>query len=226
MLENCQKSAELLKSVGSVAAQLDEVMKEFSHPGYESQTSLWVLPSVPKLRDFLFALDDEGEVKLVMEIIGAFEKEVVPILNALEKGIIHGDLNENNLIVSTDGKSVEAIIDFGDSHKTCYIFELAVCLCYMITQSNSIEMAKYVIEGYQRNRKMTEQEKQIVKLCVCARLVQSLVLGTYSYKREPENHYLVRAHATKWQILKKLWATPDDVVMELWNLNDSSKTRF
>ena len=218
VLRKFGSSAELFKNVGLYTARLDETLKEFSHPGYDTQTSLWILPAVPKLRDFLFAVGDRSDVNLVEKIIVSFEQKVLTIINNLDKGIIHGDLNENNIIVNQNGQDIEAIIDFGDSHRSCFIFELAICLCYMITQSNSIEMAKYVIEGYQMVKELTQQEKSILKVCVCARFTQSLVLGLYSYQMEQNNQYLVRDHPVKWALLKKLWPMNEEEVMRIWGI--------
>lgn len=210
---------ELLKQVGLSLARLDKALEEFSHPAYENRTFLWFLNSVPQLREFLFATDDENDRNLVEQIVTTFEQKVLSILNTLESGMIHGDLNENNMIVSPDGKNLEAIIDFGDSSKGYYVFDLAINLCYMITQSKSIEMAQYVIEGYQEVRQLPQKEKEILKLCVCARFAQSLVLGSYSYQKEPDNQYLIRQHEVKWRLLKKLWPCSDSEIMSIWKLN-------
>lgn len=220
VLKKVPMSAELLWNVGSFTASLDNTLKEFSHPAYDTQTSVWVLDAVPKLRDFLFVLDDKNEINMFEQIISVFEQKVLNIVDTLEKGIIHGDLNEFNIVISSDNKSIGAIIDFGDSHKNCFVFELAICICYMIVQSHDIEMAKHVIEGYQEVRQLTPQEKSILKLCICARLSQSLVLGIYSFQREPDNHYLVREHPIKWELLKKLWPMEDDEVMRLWGIQN------
>ncbi|CAB0034633.1 unnamed protein product [Trichogramma brassicae] len=218
VLQNSPKCPELLKQVGLFTAKFDDALKDFSHQAYEIQKSLWSLASIPKLRDFVHVLKESTEIKIIVEILHAFENRVIPLLNKLEVGIIHGDLNENNIIVSKDGKSVEAIIDFGDSHKSCLVFELAICLCYMITQYESIECAKHVIEGYRMIRQLTHQEVEILKLCVCARFAQSLVMGTYSYLKEPQNHYLIRTHSIKWRLLKELWCMKDEEAFKLWNI--------
>ncbi|OXU29563.1 hypothetical protein TSAR_012664 [Trichomalopsis sarcophagae] len=220
VLCNVPATPELLKKVGLFTAQLNKTLEEFSHSGYDNHTSLWVLPAVPRLREFMFALEDKSQVELVEQVISSFEQRVLSILASLDKGIIHGDLNEDNLIVTADGRDVEAVIDFGDSHCSCFVFELAICLCYMITQSKSLEMAKHVIEGYLMAKQLSQQERQILKVCVCARFCQSLVMGSYSYQREPNNYYLIKAHEVKWKLLRQLWSMSDQEVMALWGIQD------
>lgn len=219
VFEKVPVTPELMKKVGTATARLDKALEEFSHPAYDNRNFLWELSSVPQLREFLSALDDESDQAFVDKIISTFEQQVLSVLNTLDRGLIHGDINENNMLVSPDEKELVAIIDFGDSNKSNYIFELAICLCYMITQSKSIEMAKHVIEGYQEVRELPRKEKEILKLSVSARLAQSLVLGSYSHRNEPENHYLIRQHEAKWELLKKLWSTSDHEIMSIWGID-------
>lgn len=55
------------------------------------------------------------------------------------------------------------------------------------------------------------------KVCVAARLCQSLVLGAYSHSLDPENSYLLTTQERGWDLLQRLWAEPDNKIEELWN---------
>lgn len=55
-----------------------------------------------------------------------------------------------------------------------------------------------------------------LKVCVAARICQSLVLGAYSHSLDPENNYLLITQEAGWDLLQRLWAEPDDKVDELW----------
>jgi len=64
-----------------------------------------------------------NEVKiLITDIIENFKEEVVSVEEKLEKSIIHGDLNEQNLLIRKKKNDPEeeyelfSAIDFGDSH--------------------------------------------------------------------------------------------------------------
>jgi hypothetical protein len=58
----------------------------FQHPAFENKSSIWALDSVPLLRKFAFAVEDTDRNVLVHTIIDAFEREVVPLIDSLEKG--------------------------------------------------------------------------------------------------------------------------------------------
>jgi hydroxylysine kinase len=55
------------------------------------------------------------------------------------------------------------------------------------------------------------------KLCVCARLCQSLVLGLYFHQTDSGNEYLLTTQKAGWRLLEELYSRPDSDVNDLWN---------
>ncbi|XP_076279380.1 hydroxylysine kinase-like isoform X3 [Lasioglossum baleicum] len=218
LLHRVPITSDLLRNVGRFTGKLDNILKGFSHSAYDDHTTLWMLTSVPKLRQFTHAVNDAFRRDLVHQVIEAFEKDVLRVISELEQGVIHGDLNEQNIVMSPNGMDITAVIDFGDSHRTCLIFELAIALCYMMLQAGDMEMGKYVIDGYQDFRKLTELEKKILKVTVCARMCQSLVMGAYSYLHDPQNDYLLITQKSGWALLKNLWPVSQEEVLRKWGL--------
>ncbi|XP_033341414.2 hydroxylysine kinase [Megalopta genalis] len=220
LLHRVPITSDLFRNVGRFTGKLDSVLKGFSHPAYDDHKTLWMLTSMPKLRQFTYVVKDDLEKDLVYQVIDAFEKDVLRVISKLEQGVIHGDLNEQNIVMSSNGEDITAVIDFGDSHRTCLIFELAIALCYMILQAGDMTMGKYVIEGYQDFRKLTELEKKILKVTVCARICQSLVMGAYSYLHDPQNDYLLITQKSGWALLKNLWPVGQEEVLRRWGLTN------
>ncbi|KAG8228449.1 hypothetical protein J437_LFUL009100 [Ladona fulva] len=212
---------EILFETGRYVANLDNILKGFSHSAYKSYKSLWSLESVPNLTKFMFAVKDEDKARMAAEVIEVFNKEVIPILNKLEKGMIHGDFNEQNILCENceDGWHISGILDFGDSHYSCYIFELAITICYMMLQSKDmdpLEASGYVLAGYSAVRKLPEVEYKLLKICVAARFCQSLVLGAYSYSLNPTNDYVMITAKLGWKHLHYLWNTPSESIHCKW----------
>ena len=212
------KTKELMMEVGKFVAILDRVLEEFSHAGFDDHKTIWMMRSVPELREFLYILQDEEEKIIVSEVIISFEEKVLKFIDHFDKGIIHGDLNEHNIIMCPDGKTISAVIDFGDSHRDCLIFDLTISLCYMLLQTEDLENGKYVIRGYRTARQLVDIEKSIIKVCVCARLCQSLVLGLYSYMNDPKNEYLLLTQKSGWKLLKKLWPMSNNEISRIWDI--------
>jgi len=62
---------------------------------------------------------------------------------------------------------ITAVLDFGDTQRSCYVFELAVTVCYMMllaADSNPLEAAGHVIAGYNIVRPLPEVEFRILKV--------------------------------------------------------------
>lgn len=52
------------------------------------------------------------------------------------------------------------------------------------------------------------------KLCVAARLCQSLVLGVYSSTMDPSNEYILSSQKNGWCLLEDIWNHED--IDKLW----------
>ncbi len=86
----------------------------------------------------------------------------------LPKGIIHADLFEDNIFFKNNNFS--GIIDFYFSCYDFYAFEIAICfnaLCFDGSKSNlsfNVTKAKNFVEGYTKIRKLTDEEKNSIKV--------------------------------------------------------------
>lgn len=103
-------------------------------------TGLWSLVAAPKIKQYLedvfeeSSTEEEGKEKatLVRSAIEDFEAEVLTVMDHLPKAYIHGDFNEQNILVDDeeggDNKAeVElAVIDFGDISYSPRVFDIAI----------------------------------------------------------------------------------------------------
>ncbi|XP_050301215.1 hydroxylysine kinase [Anthonomus grandis grandis] len=205
--------------VGSLAARIDTVLKEFDHRAYRKPVQ-WCLGASPNVLNYLHAID-ESKRSMVETVIEDFKNNVLAIENRLEKGIIHGDINEQNLIMSTGdeakGIQLKAVIDFGDTHYCCFLYELALAMTYMIFLTDNPEVGGHVLAGYASVRNVSKAEIRLLKTCIMARLCQSLVLGAYGSLTDPNNEYLLTTSKKGWDILDKLRNIDnDDILVNCW----------
>lgn len=168
IIASAPKTANLYYQAGEFVAIIDSALRRFSHEAVSAVRSIWMLDSLPEVSKFLYAVEDIEKKALVQEVLDAFDKEVLSKLNTFAKGIIHGDFNDQNIIVAKDGVTeaykITGIIDFGDASYSCYVFELAIALTYMILQTNELETGGYVIAGYQEVRNIPENERKVLKV--------------------------------------------------------------
>jgi homoserine kinase type II len=152
------------KSIGIEAAKMHELTKSFK---IKRQNDL----SVNSWRGLFESVKDECSKlhkdlpKLIGESLDNVEKNWP---RALPKGIIHADLFHDNIFFNKDKFS--GIIDFYFSCEDFFAFEIAICfnaLCFDGVKDNlsfNVTKAKNFIDGYSSIRKLSESEKQSLKV--------------------------------------------------------------
>ena len=61
---------------------------------------------------------------------------------------------------------IAAVLDFGDTNHSCYLFELAICLCYVMllaADTDPLDAGGHVIAGYSTVRRLPDVELSLLK---------------------------------------------------------------
>lgn len=113
-----------------------------------------------------------------MDIVRQFEERVLSIRNKLEPGMIHGDFNEQNILVEEiNGEwQIKAILDFGDSNYSCYLYELAIAMTYMMLLKKDISAGGHVIAGYSSVIRISTIELLKVFIKECFIMMDSILI--------------------------------------------------
>src|SRR5262249_56640812 len=97
----------------------------------------WDLANARAIIDARRSLVDDAAVGAVVDrLVERIDRQTVPRLASVRKAIIHGDLNDANLLVGggtdleTRNQSVVGIVDFGDMVYSYRVGELAVGIAY------------------------------------------------------------------------------------------------
>lgn len=126
-----------------------------------------MLSSVPHLEEFVSVVN-EAQRGMVEHIIQDFQTRVLNKSDEFQKQMIHGDFNEQNILVGKkpgkDEYSVTGFIDYGDTQYNCLVFEIAVALCYMLLTTGEIETGGYFLAGYKMARTIPENEAKVLKV--------------------------------------------------------------
>eukprot|EP00096_Caligus_rogercresseyi_P004451 TRINITY_DN18718_c0_g1_i1.p1 TRINITY_DN18718_c0_g1~~TRINITY_DN18718_c0_g1_i1.p1 ORF type:complete len:353 (+),score=30.81 TRINITY_DN18718_c0_g1_i1:106-1059(+) len=205
--------------MGDYVGRLTKALYGYTDPVLSERVFMWQLKFVQSLKPDFYTnsfTQDPDKLRLIDSIIECFMGSDV-FNPMLEKGIIHGDFNEQNVLLNKDNQ-ICGLIDFGDVHEAPLIFELALTIMYAMTKSNVIppnEVGGHVIAGYLRHRRLSDMERKILKVSVAGRYAQSLVLGAYSHEKYPTNDYLVVTANTGWNTLKAFWE--DSNTDQLWD---------
>lgn len=136
-------------------------------------------------------------------------------------GIIHGDLNDQNIIVTTVNNGhheVSGILDFSLLMNGCYVFEVAITIMYLMLENPSpLDVGGTLLAGWESIMPLTDDERDSIFLLVLGRLCQSLVYGRYNVKKYPDNkEYLLTTAKNGTWLLNKLWKLGKKEVEKKW----------
>ncbi|XP_077989761.1 hydroxylysine kinase-like [Glandiceps talaboti] len=185
----------------------------FYHPGFESKRGLEMLPNY---KHHLHLVEDEQQRQLVASVIESFEDRVVPNYKYLQRGIIHGDLTQHNVILQCNDKAnptnssssekyrISGVIDFGDTAYSCYLFEVAIAICHFMMACPSkdrVSVGEQFKAGFESKFILNDCEKTLLDVCVTARAALVAVVSLNELKKQPGNEYVRSFLVSAWEVL-------------------------
>ncbi|XP_064489314.1 hydroxylysine kinase-like [Ornithodoros turicata] len=211
---------------GSLMGRLHVATQGLDFPGIRDRWTQWSLLNVCKIDRHLHTvgLNDE-EKKLVEDVLLAVQ-DVLTSVQRLPSGILHGDLNEQNILVRTgrgdEDTEVYAVLDWGDVQWGPRVLDVAVMLTYVVlaptASRHCYENVAHAMTGYMQHMDLDCSDPSIFKTLICSRLCQSLVLGRYAKLLNPDNDYVLYSQRRGWKVLRKLWKTPISELVSTWNI--------
>ena len=77
--------------------------------------------------------------------------------------MVHGDINEMNILVDENGTKVTGVIDFGDSSVKKRFCNVAIPLCYYILYSDEpLRCAANFLSGYLESVQLLDEEMKLL----------------------------------------------------------------
>ena len=117
------------------------------------------------------------------EMNGAFQTVKNGFPAGLTQGVIHADLFPDNVFFT--GDELSGIIDFYFACNDALVYELAVCLnawCFdQDTWDFNPSKAKNMIEGYDRVRPLSDDEKESLPILALGSALRFLLTRTYDW---------------------------------------------
>ncbi|WP_157801054.1 phosphotransferase [Bacillus solitudinis] len=160
-----QTVATLLKTLESITISREPLYRPYyeienSYPNCPIDMVLEWCENPPKPFKHL-----ENELqRLIQELI--LFRQSVPFLKTLPHQIIHGDINESNILSKT-GDSVDAILDFEFVTFDLRVMEPAVCLAELLLTASSntfLKLAQSFILGFSSILKLTKEEVECIHI--------------------------------------------------------------
>ncbi|KTD79388.1 aminotransferase class III-fold pyridoxal phosphate-dependent enzyme [Legionella waltersii] len=208
LLGEITNNSELLyKSAGKQIGCLIQALADIRHPG-ASRYLKWDLQQASWIQDHLVSIKKEDDRTLVEKHLNSYEKDVRNKLLQMRQQIIHGDLNDYNLLATQNSLGeiqITGLIDFGDMVMSAAIGELAIALAYMLmNKAEPLNTAYHVIKACHAVFPFEEDEVAILYDLICIRLCVSVVNSAIRKRENPHDQYLTISEKPAWELLKKL----------------------
>jgi 4-aminobutyrate aminotransferase-like enzyme/Ser/Thr protein kinase RdoA (MazF antagonist) len=197
-------SPDLLGHLGHQLGCLTRALNNFHHSAAKRYLK-WDLQQAEWIRKHLSILTNREDRECIEYFLLLFTTEVIPQLPHLRQSIIHGDLNDYNILVNAYNSKVIGIIDFGDLIETATVFELAIASAYaMLNQDDPLEAAAQVVKSYHSVYPLQEVELSLLFPLIAIRLCISVMTSALRKIDEPQNKYLTISEQPAWRLLRKI----------------------
>ena len=137
LLGSVVATRDLLGELGAVTARVTVALSTFDHPSAH-RVFVWDLAQALAVRPLVQHLSHERQ-QVINGVLDEFEGRVLPLRHKLRSCVIHGDINDQNVLVAAAGEDgedgqleVAGIIDFGDMCFTWRINEIAIAIAYAV----------------------------------------------------------------------------------------------
>lgn len=203
----------LLTSLGEAVGSLASGLDGFAHHA-AARDLKWDILKSGWVREYLSVIEDPARAQLVTRAIDDFDALVLPAHagGRLRRGVIHGDVNDYNVIVRAcraQHPHVAGILDFGDMHNGIVVADLAITIAYGIADSlMPLDNARAIVRGYVSQAKLTSEEIAVLWPLVAARLTVSVINSALRKRLEPNDPYIVISEAPNWASLARVLDVP------------------
>lgn len=191
---------EQLEDLGSIIAQMNTAMSFIIYPD-SKKTHHWDLAEADQHRPQIPLIDRPERRQILEWVFHLYAAVAMPLFKSLPKSLIHGDINDDNVLV-TDNR-VSGILDFGDCLANPTICDLAIALAYhTLDEDNPLEAAASIIGAYHKVRPLSVDEMTVIFPLMCTRLAVSVIISAQRRKIDPTRESWFVSEERAWKKLE------------------------
>ena len=205
----------LFEDLGRRIGEMNAALAGFDHPAVHREF-YWNIESARSMVAAHRGAIESGDIAAVVDRFTAlFDERIAPKLESLPRSVVHGDINDHNVLVEPRGASpangwrVSGIVDFGDMVYSYRVADLAIALAYcMLDADDPLTIAAAVVRGFSEHIQLDDEELSVVFALAAMRLCASVCIAADQMRREPENDYLAVSQLPIRRTLPRLAAIP------------------
>ena len=189
-------------NLGRALGELDTALEQFDHP-VAHRTHVWDLAAAPQHRHKITLVNDPARRRILEWAFHLYAAIAWPQLPHLPHSVIHGDANDENVLLSNG--CVSAFLDFGDCLYNPTICELAIALAYaMLDQDTPLDSGAEVVQGYHAVHPLSKEELAVLFPLVCGRLATTVTMAAARRQINPRHPSWFVTEDKAWSLLEKL----------------------
>jgi 4-aminobutyrate aminotransferase-like enzyme/Ser/Thr protein kinase RdoA (MazF antagonist) len=189
-----------LKQLGQIIGRLSTALARSDCPAAHI-THAWDLTQLAQHQDNLAVVEEPHRRRLLHL---AFERWAAARhdLSQVPRGVIHGDLNDDNLLLQ--GGSISGVLDFGDALFNPLLCDLSIALAYvLLDEPQPWAAGAQVLAGYQPLRALSPTEVELLYPLICARLAVSVLTSARRRRLDPGRTAWFVSEARAWTFLER-----------------------
>ena len=165
------------------------------------RTHHWDLARADRHRDKISIIPRARHRRILEQVFLNFTALAAPKLPGLPHAFIHGDLNDDNVMVQ--GERVSGILDFGDWLFNPRICDLAIALAYhVLDEASPLEAGAEIVKAYNALCPLTRNERFVLFPLVCARLAVSVIISQERRAKDPHHDAWFVSEERAWKCLE------------------------
>lgn len=203
LLAEVNTTESIVASLGQQMAKMHTVLEGQRSNAVEARKRYWDLQYFELTHAYRPFLDKKENGKLIDYFIQQYNQLIKPSLFNFRKSILHGDINDYNLLVR-DNK-ISGIIDFGDITYGPIVLDLAIALSYILPhQDDPSNFASVFIKAYHQINPLEEKELDCLYYLIALRACQSILNAAFAAKQEGANvDYINVSQKNIWALLNQ-----------------------
>jgi ethanolamine-phosphate phospho-lyase len=200
-----------LKSLGVKIAQIHNQSKGYYDPKLLARVdNHWDIQYLESSARYIDDCETARQKKFLKYFYHQYQQKVVPVIPSLRKAVIHGDINEHNILI--ENGEVKSFFDFGDVVYGPLINDLAVAVTYVgLNYENRIKAIGEVVHAYHQVNPLDTMELDILYNLISARLIQSLANAAHSSKLQPENKEYITVNSKAAWLMIEEWTSVNPI---------------